>query len=205
MPPLPGAHRLRRSAIPAAALFAALALLPGCGQQAGRDAAPASAGGTSATNAAGATGGGAAVPGAPEPGQGQGAAPAPGPGGGQAPGAPILIPARVNDQGRPLDEVTAEITGAVQEECGGTLCITLRTEHRDLEGFSECQFVATEPPQRTSVPRGSTVVIVAGTAPCGTAPDSGTGGPTDTAPATETPPATGPAPDTGSDTSGTSP
>jgi hypothetical protein len=63
--------------------------------------------------------------------------------------------------------VTSEIEAGVRDQCGGTLCLTLRHEERVIDGFTSCDFFATEPPQRTSVPRGSTVVIVAGSGPCG--------------------------------------
>jgi hypothetical protein len=72
----------------------------------------------------------------------------------------------VQDQGRPLAEVTSEIEAGVRDQCGGTLCLTLRHEERVIDGFTSCDFFATEPAQRTSVPRGSTVVIVAGSGPC---------------------------------------
>lgn len=93
----------------------------------------------------------------------------------EAPGAPIRIPSIQQDQGRPLDEVLAEIESAVRDQCGGELCIELRVERSD-DGFTECQFVRTEPPQDTEVARGSTVVVVAGTQPCeDDAPDTGDG------------------------------
>ena len=93
----------------------------------------------------------------------------PGPG---APGAPILIPARVTDMGRPLADVTAEIEAGVRQQCGGTLCLTLVHEQRANGDNTSCQFIATEPPQRTTVPRGSTVVIVSGSSPCTDSSDS---------------------------------
>jgi hypothetical protein len=85
---------------------------------------------------------------------------------GGAKGAPIQIPARIQDQGRPLAEVTAEIEAGVREQCGGTLCVDLRHEQRDQDPFTQCDFIQTEPQQRTLVARGSTVVIVSGAAPC---------------------------------------
>ncbi len=87
-------------------------------------------------------------------------------GGGGAAGAPIKIPARFDDQGRPLAEVSAEIESGVRDACGGDLCVTLRTVHRDVEGFTACQFIATEPPQRSFMKRGETLTIVSGSAPC---------------------------------------
>jgi hypothetical protein len=63
--------------------------------------------------------------------------------------------------------VTSEIEAGVRAQCGGSLCLVLRHEERVIEGFTSCDFFATEPAQRTTVPRGSTVVIVAGSGPCG--------------------------------------
>ena len=85
--------------------------------------------------------------------------------GAEAVGAPINIPSIVQDQGRPLAQVEAEITESVLEQCGGELCITLTVQESDPD-FQTCQFVRTEPPQDTDVERGSTVVIVAGTQAC---------------------------------------
>ncbi|MGH9262909.1 MAG: hypothetical protein ACRD08_23920, partial [Acidimicrobiales bacterium] len=39
-------------------------------------------------------------------------------GGGEVPGAPIDIPSFQQDQGRPLDDVLADIEGTVREQCG---------------------------------------------------------------------------------------
>ncbi len=91
--------------------------------------------------------------------------------GGGAPGAPIKVPARVMDQGRPLVDVLAEIETGIREQCGGKLCLEVEVEERDIDPFTKCDFVTTEPPQRSSVPRGSTVVVVAGAAPCEESPE----------------------------------
>jgi hypothetical protein len=186
---LAAAWRRPPRSMPAAVLLAVLVALPaGCDRpsasQATDAASPAASrfsGSGTGPDVAGAPTSreGVRVPGAPNPGTGNGAAPLPEPGGGGAPGAPILIPARVDDQGRPLAEVTDEITSAVRDECGGSLCITLRTEHRNLDNFTACQFAWTEPAQRTTVARGSTVVIVSGTAPCDSPPGGETTTPSD--------------------------
>lgn len=84
-------------------------------------------------------------------------------GGGQ--GAPINIPSIVQDQGRPLSEVHAEIEASVREQCGGELCIDLQVVEED-PNFGVCQFVRTDPAQGSSVERGASVLIVAGTQPC---------------------------------------
>jgi hypothetical protein len=80
-------------------------------------------------------------------------------------GAPIDIPAEIEDQGEPLAQMRAFIEQGIRDQCGGELCVQLEVEHSD-ESFDECQFVETRPQQRSSVARGSTVVIVAGTLPC---------------------------------------
>jgi hypothetical protein len=105
--------------------------------------------------------------------------------GGGAPGAPIQIPAKFDDEGRPLAEVTSEIQSGIRAQCGGELCVTLRTEHRDIAGFTSCQFVRTEPGQRTFVARGSIIVIVAGSELCETTPTTGD---TTTSPTTDSTP-----------------
>jgi hypothetical protein len=87
-------------------------------------------------------------------------------GGGGAVGAPINIPSIVQDQGRPLVEVQSEIEKSVREQCGdGELCVELQLVETE-PNFDACQFVRTEPPQGTTVERGSTVLIVAGTQDC---------------------------------------
>jgi hypothetical protein len=91
-----------------------------------------------------------------------------------APGAPIDIPAEIQDQGRPLAEMQAIIEQGIREQCGGELCVQLAVEH-SAEDFDECTFIETRPPQRSSVARGSTVVIVAGSLPCPTEPSEGGG------------------------------
>jgi hypothetical protein len=91
-----------------------------------------------------------------------------------AAGAPIQIPARFEDQGRPLDDVTAEINSRLREECGGDLCVTLLTEQQDVPGYTRCSFYETLPPQRSFVQRGSTVTIVSGAEPCEGETDGGT-------------------------------
>lgn len=86
-------------------------------------------------------------------------------GDGEAPGAPIEIPSFQQDQGRPIDEVLAEMEGTVREQCGGELCIELRVEMSD-DSFGACQFAGTVPPEGSQVERGGTVVVIAGTQPC---------------------------------------
>jgi hypothetical protein len=107
----------------------------------------------------------------------------------EAAGAPIKIPRFLEDEGRPLDEVRAELESAIRELCGGgELCLTLRLEPR-VTDLDSCTFVRTEPAQETEVPRGSTVVIVTGTQPC-TPGSSGVGEPPpdDSGPPDEDPP-----------------
>ena len=99
-------------------------------------------------------------------GDGGGGAPGlPSGGGGEAPGAPISIPSIVQDQGRPLDEVLPEMETRVRDQCGGQLCLEFQVVQRE-PSFTQCTFVATEPPQDTEVARGRTVIVVVGTQPC---------------------------------------
>lgn len=96
---------------------------------------------------------------------------------GEALGAPIDVPAEVRDQGRPLADMRAIIEDGIRAQCGGGLCVELVVEH-SAEDRDQCTFIETRPPQRSSVARGSTVVIVAGSLPCPTQPpeDGATGG-----------------------------
>ncbi|NGN94870.1 hypothetical protein G5C66_19275 [Nocardioides sp. KC13] len=71
----------------------------------------------------------------------------------------------MQDQGRPLNEVHAEIEASVREQCGGELCIDIRVVEAD-PNFGVCQFVRTDPEQGSSVERGASVLILAGTQPC---------------------------------------
>jgi hypothetical protein len=90
------------------------------------------------------------------------------PGGGsddEAPGAPIKIPSIVDDFGRPLNQVLAEIESGIRDQCDGELCVELRVEMSEPT-LDKCQFVGTEPPQGSFVERDTTVVVVAGTLPC---------------------------------------
>jgi hypothetical protein len=81
-----------------------------------------------------------------------------------SPEAPVEIPSLQQDQGRPLDEVLADVESTVREQCGGELCVELRVEMTN-DGFSECEFVEAVPPQG-QVERGGTLVVIAGTQPC---------------------------------------
>lgn len=92
-------------------------------------------------------------------------------GGGGAAGAPIKIPSRFDDEGRPLAEVSAEIESGLRDACGGELCVTLRTEQRDAGVLTTCQFWKTEPPQESFVKRGGTVTILSGSLPCEDTPE----------------------------------
>ena len=93
----------------------------------------------------------------------------------EAAGAPINIPSFQQDQGRPLEEVLAEIESGVRDQCDGELCLELRVERSD-SNFTECRFVRTDPLQGSEVERGTTVVVIAGTLPCeDEQPDTGDG------------------------------
>jgi hypothetical protein len=110
--------------------------------------------------------------GAPEASGAPGAAGAPGDrsGNAQAVGAPIRIPSFLHDQGRPLAEVRSEIVSGIERQCGGVVCLKLRDEAREGSGYDSCTFWKTEPPQESTVRRGTTVVVVSGTGPCPTDP-----------------------------------
>jgi hypothetical protein len=91
-------------------------------------------------------------------------------------GAPIRVPAVVERQGDPLDEVRADIERKIRNQCGGgELCVNLRVEPRD-DGFKSCQFVRTDPEAGTEVARGGTIVIVSGTQSCTDGTGTGGGG-----------------------------
>ena len=102
--------------------------------------------------------------------------------GGHARGAPIQVPTRVDEQGFPLGEVLDRLKRVIREECGGDLCVTIRVEARNVEGFTTCTFVRTEPSQGEFVPRRSTIVVVSGAEPCGdVAPSESSEAPVETA------------------------
>jgi predicted small lipoprotein YifL len=106
-----------------------------------------------------------------------------------APGAPIDIPDITNAQDGPVDAAQTKLERKLRKVCGGTVCVTLRTEARD-ENRTRCQFRATDPGPGTRVPRGSVVVIVTGTQPCdgssaGGGESSDDGGPPDTGESSE--------------------
>jgi hypothetical protein len=103
----------------------------------------------------------------------------------QAIGAPIKIPSFQQDEGRPLDEVKAEIVQDLKRQCGGELCVTLRDEARDDSVNTLCQFVKTDPPQGTIVRAPTTIVIVSGALPCPTSTSSGAEEPTSTTDSTQ--------------------
>ncbi len=75
-------------------------------------------------------------------------------------GAPIRIPTFQADQGRPFDEVRAEIEADITRQCGGTLCVTLVDDKRDDGPDRICTFVATDPEQQSTVARGSTITVI---------------------------------------------
>jgi hypothetical protein len=125
------------------------------GQPGGQDPAKGSGG-------QGSAGGSGGAPGSPV---GRG-------GGGEALGAPINIPVITIAEGRPIDEVRAEIEQDIRKQCGGELCVTLRVEPRD-PNHTTCEFSTTDPAPGRPAPRRSTVVIVSGTQPCTTETSGG--------------------------------
>jgi hypothetical protein len=91
----------------------------------------------------------------------------------EAPGAPIMVPARVQDQGLPISEVLKIMETGIREQCGGKLCVQLQVEQRDASEFCDNAFVYSDPGQRKYVKRGSTIVLVAGSKDC--SPEAGGG------------------------------
>lgn len=85
-------------------------------------------------------------------------------GSGGATGAPLKIP--------PIQQVGAQLDGALltslqeqfREECGGTLCVTLRpvdqAQRRLAPPRDDCTFSRTDPPAGSEVRRGSVVKLV---------------------------------------------
>src|SRR5262245_39149011 len=91
--------------------------------------------------------------------------------GGGVPGAPIDIPSFQQDQGRPLDDVLADIEATVRDQCGGELCIEISVEKSD-DSCTQCEVGATDPPQGSQIERGGSLLVIAGSEPC---EDEGTG------------------------------
>jgi hypothetical protein len=83
-------------------------------------------------------------------------------------GGPIRLPlGGVHHNEMTLADATALVKGAVMKQCGGKACVTVRIEYT-APLADRCGFVGTEPALGSEVPRGSTVVIISGTQPCGT-------------------------------------
>ncbi|MFD9941121.1 hypothetical protein ACFWYW_49960 [Nonomuraea sp. NPDC059023] len=138
-------------------------VLVGCGAPLGREAEE-PAGGVNPTGEE------AEAPGAPTGGRGDA----------EAYGAPIEIPAKTEDSGRPLDHMMKVIKDGIRRQCPRhELCVKVRVEARDRGSLSTCQFDETEPKQGSKVRQGSTVVIVTGKEPCPTpvTPDPGDSSP----------------------------
>lgn len=141
---------LRSLGAPGAALLC-VALLVACADGDGAQTVPTTADDTDDDNGGGGGDGGGGNGG--------------GDNGGGVPGAPIDIPSFQQDQGRPLDEVLADIDATVREQCGGEVCIEITVEKTD-DGFTECEFVATDPPQGSRIERGGSLLVIAGSEPC---------------------------------------
>jgi hypothetical protein len=93
-------------------------------------------------------------------------------GGGGAHGAPIKLPARVQDSGADLDEEIAAIRRDIVEACGGSVCVHWRIVRRHIDGRTRCTFDHIEPTGEPMVKRGSTFKIIVGSAAC---EDNGSG------------------------------
>ena len=143
-------------------------------------------GGTTPGGSAPAGGG---VPGAPGSNGSAGAPGAPGGngqnsggGGATAPGAPIKIPDIIFLYGKPINAVMNSLMNGVPlpgetnsyngiiAQCGGTLCVNLETKvdpDPSRQHLSSCVASGvTEPSYDSLVPRGSTIWVLTGGAPC---------------------------------------
>ena len=74
-------------------------------------------------------------------------------------GAPINIPALTLLSGLTVDEVKEHMENKIRAECGGDLCIVVETEVQG-DGVTNCEYRG-DPPENTTVERGSTLVITA--------------------------------------------
>jgi hypothetical protein len=92
--------------------------------------------------------------------------------GAEAPGAPINIPDFQLELGQPLNEMLGRIEADLVAQCGGELCVEIVVESSD-EGFTECEFVSTEPAAGEQIERGGTLVVIAGSQPCDDEGDDG--------------------------------
>lgn len=148
----------------------------------GAPAANGENGGGSATGAGGA-GGAPGANGAPVAnGRGGGAA-AGGPG---APGAPIKIPDVEQSQGVAVEDVLNSIENGtalpgesntykgIIAQCGGRLCVNVTVKQGSpgsgADGFTRCQFYATDPGPGALVTSGDTIWVLTGTQPCTSSP-----------------------------------
>jgi hypothetical protein len=121
--------------------------------------------GTDVAGAPNAAGGGEA-PGTDDNGQAPGA-PEPGGGGGLAPGSPMRMPARTQNQGAPLAGELDYIRKGLIAECRGTLCVKIDIDYRDSLR-SRCQFSKTEPAANAvfKYRRNIRVTVIAGSNKC---------------------------------------
>jgi len=169
-----------------AAIVICLAVI-GCGG--GNNAGPGAAPGPAASGAQGAPApnGSAGAKGAPvdnAPNGGGGGTAA----GGGARGAPIKIPAIVQSQGAPIDDVMDSLVSGkplpgetnpydgIVAQCGGQLCVRLKarpaTGVPGADNLTQCQFLGdTDPPAGSVVHPGDTIWLLTGTKPCTAPPD----------------------------------
>ncbi|MFI6294792.1 hypothetical protein ACIBEJ_24600 [Nonomuraea sp. NPDC050790] len=105
-------------------------------------------------------------------------APTGGGGDAEAYGAPIEVPAKGEDEGRPLNTMLRRIKAEIRRQCPRhDLCVKLRIEAHDRPGRSVCQYLWSDPPPKSKVRQGSTIVIITGREPCPT-PETSTPTPT---------------------------
>ncbi|MGE5291381.1 MAG: hypothetical protein ACM3ML_30110, partial [Micromonosporaceae bacterium] len=105
-----------------------------------------------------------------------------------APGAPIKIPDVEKSQGVSVEDVLNSMENGtalpgesnaykgIIAQCGGRLCVNVAVKEGSpgsgADGFTRCQFYATDPGPGALVPRGATIWVLTGTQPCTSPPES---------------------------------
>lgn len=131
-------------------------------------------------------------------------------GGGGSGGSPVAMATAAQKDGLPFTGVRQDFLDEMTANCGGTLCVTVVSEPPEADDAdSACTYLGSDPPWREggfSIPRGSTVVLLADCSP-GTGepggveePEAGTGVETETG--TGTGAETGTGTETGSESGG---
>jgi hypothetical protein len=107
------------------------------------------------------------------------------PGNPAAPVSPLKIPDVTHGQGQALSDVEASLltgkplpgpgessyTGLI-DQCGGTLCVTVKVKQQGPPQAFPCRFIDTDPPLGTTIQRGGTLTIHVSPGPCTTGSSS---------------------------------